>query len=100
MSRAAAPALPSRSAPAFATLLDRFLAAVPLLVGVLALGVLYAWLAWQHKTPWLFTDELEMTQISRAIAETGHPARRGVAYQFTSDLLGATPMPPGCGAVR
>lgn len=84
MSRAAAPALPSRSAPAFAALLDRFLAAVPLLVGVLALGVLYAWLAWQHKTPWLFTDELEMTQISRAIAETGHPARRGVAYQFTS----------------
>lgn len=65
-------------------LLDRFLAAVPLLVGLLALGVLYAWLAWEHKTPWLFTDELEMTQISRAIAETGHPARRGVPYQFTS----------------
>ena len=84
MIHAAAPTVPSRSAPASTDLLDRILAAVPLLVGVLALGILYAWLAWEHKAPWLFTDELEMTQISRAIAETGHPARRGVAYQFTS----------------
>lgn len=84
MSRAAAPAVPRRAAPASAALLDRFLAVVPLLAGVLAIGVLYAWLAWEHKAPWLFTDELEMTQISRAIAETGQPARRGVPYQFTS----------------
>lgn len=80
----AAPAPARRAAPAPSALLDRFLAAVPLLVGVLALGVLYAWLAWEHKTPWLFTDELELTQISRAIADTGHPARRGEAYEFTS----------------
>jgi hypothetical protein len=84
VSRAAAPAVPRRAAPASAALLDRFLAVVPLLAGVLTIGILYAWLAWEHKAPWLFTDELEMTQISRAIAETGHPARRGVAYQFTS----------------
>lgn len=57
---------------------------MPLLAGVLGLGIVYAWLAWAHKTPWLFTDELEMTQISRAIAETGHPARRGVPYAFTT----------------
>ena len=84
MSDAAAPVLPRRAAPRSAALIDRFLAAVPLLVALLGLGILYAWLAWAHKTPWLFTDELENTQISRAIAETGHPARRGVPYQFTS----------------
>ena len=57
---------------------------MPLLAGVLVLGIVYAWLAWAHKTPWLFTDELELAQISRAIADTGHPARRGVPYMFTS----------------
>lgn len=38
---------------------------------------LYGWLAWRHGTPWLFTDELENAQLSRSIAETGEPARRG-----------------------
>ena len=33
--------------------------------------------AWLRKTPWVFTDELEWSQISRAIEETGHSARRG-----------------------
>ena len=33
-----------------------------------------------HPTPWLFSDEIEYAQISRAIAETGEPARRGVEY--------------------
>ena len=74
----------SRAAPISATRLDRALGVLPLVIGILSLGVLYAWLAWSHGTPWLFTDELELTQISRAIAETGHPARRGVGYQFTS----------------
>ena len=30
--------------------------------------------------PTIFTDELELTQLSRAIAETGEPARRGEPY--------------------
>ena len=74
----------SRAAPISTTRLDRALGILPLVIGILGLGVLYAWLAWSHGTPWLFTDELELTQISRAIAETGYPARRGVDYRFTS----------------
>ena len=41
---------------------------------------LYVWQASKHPTPWLFSDEIEYAQISRAIAETGTPARRGVEY--------------------
>ena len=40
----------------------------------------YVWQASRHPTPWLFSDEIEYAQISRAIAETGTPARRGVEY--------------------
>jgi hypothetical protein len=40
---------------------------------------LYAWQASRHPTPTIFTDELEFAQISRSIAETGHPAQRGEA---------------------
>ena len=57
---------------------------MPLLAAYFALSVLYAWQAWRRETPTIFTDELEMTQISRAIAATGHPARRGDPYVFTS----------------
>lgn len=49
-----------------------------------AFAALYVWQASQRVAPTIFTDELELTQISRAIAETGHPARRGVAYDVTS----------------
>jgi hypothetical protein len=66
------------------TLADRFLAAVPLLSVFFWLGVLYTWQAWGHGTPWLFTDELELTQLSRSIADTGHAARRGDPYTFKS----------------
>jgi hypothetical protein len=59
-------------------------ALVPLLAAYFALCVLYAWQAWRRETPTIFTDELEITQISRAIAATGHPARREQAYMFTS----------------
>jgi hypothetical protein len=55
------------------------------LSGVLQLITIYAWLcllygweAWGNRTPWLFTDELERAQLSRAIATTGHAARNGV----------------------
>ncbi len=64
------------------TLADRFLAAVPLLSVFFWLGVLYTWEAWGHGTPWLFGDELELTQLSRAIADTGRAARRGDPYTF------------------
>ncbi len=37
-----------------------------------------------RKTPWLFTDELEWSQLSRAIATTGHAARRGEPHSFDS----------------
>ena len=64
------------------TLADRFLAAVPLLSVFFWLGVLYTWEAWGHGTPWLFGDELELTQLSRAIAATGHAARRGEPHSY------------------
>jgi hypothetical protein len=66
------------------TFADRLLAAVPLASIYLWLCVVYGFEAWRHVTPWLFTDELETTQISRAIAATGHPARRGQPYHIHS----------------
>ena len=67
-----------------ASLADRLLAAVPLTSVYLWLSLVYCVEAWKRVTPWLFTDELEMSQISRAIAATGHPARRGAPYHFRS----------------
>jgi hypothetical protein len=66
------------------TLADRFLAAFPLLAVFFWLCVVYAWEAWRHGSPWLFGDELELTQLSRAIAETGRAARRGEPHSFDS----------------
>ena len=57
---------------------------VPLFAAYFALAALYAWQAWRRETPTIFTDELELTQISRSIADTGEPARRGDPYGFTS----------------
>jgi hypothetical protein len=57
---------------------------VPLFAAYFALAALYAWQAWRRETPTIFTDELELTQISRAIADSGEPARRGEGYGFTS----------------
>lgn len=67
---------PQRSA------LDRFLAAIPYAVATLALLSLFFWEASIRKTPTIFTDELEWSQISRAIAATGHPLRRGEPIPF------------------
>ncbi len=54
---------------------------IGLLLGILA----FFWIeAASRKTPWLFTDELEWSQLSRAIASTGHAARRGQAHSFES----------------
>ena len=66
------------------TLADRVLAAIPLLSIFLWLCIVYAIEAWAHGTPWLFGDELELTQLSRSIADTGHAARRGAPYSFTT----------------
>ncbi len=74
----------ARTAPAEQTLADRLLATVPLLSIFLWLAIVYVIQAWAHKTPWLFGDELQLTQLSRAIADTGHAARRGQPYSFTT----------------
>jgi hypothetical protein len=66
------------------TLADRILAAIPLLSIFLWLCIVYAIEAWAHGTPWLFGDELELTQLSRAIADTGHAARRGEPHSFNT----------------
>jgi multisubunit Na+/H+ antiporter MnhB subunit len=63
---------------------DRIEAALPLVGAYLLLATLYAWQAWRRETPTIFSDELETTQISRAIAATGEAARRGDPYGFTS----------------
>jgi hypothetical protein len=67
-----------------ATVSDRLLAAVPLASVYLWLAVVYCVEAWKRSTPWLFTDELEFTQLSRSIADTGHAARRGEPHSFRS----------------
>ena len=54
--------------------------AVPLLAVYFGLAALYAWQASRRPVPTIFTDELELTQLARAIAETGEPARRGEPY--------------------
>ena len=59
-------------------------ALLPLLAAYFAFAAYYVWQAWRRDTPAIFTDELELTQISRAIADTGRPARREVAYHFTT----------------
>jgi hypothetical protein len=62
----------------------RALAAAPAVGFVLVVVVFYLVEASLRPTPWVFTDELEWTQISRAIAATGHAARRGQPVFFKS----------------
>ena len=65
-------------------LFTRFQGALPLLIVYFALAAIYAWQASQRPVPTIFVDELQITQLSRAIAETGHAARRGVPYSNPS----------------
>ncbi len=58
----------------------RLQSALPLLIVYFALAALYAWQASRRPVPTIFTDELELTQLSRAIADTGEAARRGEPY--------------------
>ena len=66
------------------SLSDRLLVVLPLLSVYAWLCVVYLVEAWTRVTPWLFGDELELTQLSRAIAATGHAARRGEAHSADS----------------
>ena len=66
------------------TFVDRLLAAFPVVAVGLCVLVFYLVEAWSRKTPWVFGDELEWTQISRSIATTGHAARRGQPLFFKS----------------
>ncbi len=63
---------------------SRVSAALPLAGIYLWLCVIYLFEAWKRGTPWLFTDELELTQLSRSIAATGRAARRGEAHSADS----------------
>src|SRR5262249_54652574 len=72
------------SAPRARSGVDRLLAAVPLATVFLWACLIFAYQAWAHRTPWLFSDEIEYTDISRAIAATGHPAIRGLPPSFDS----------------
>ena len=77
-------AAPLAGASAKANARARVEVLVPLVGAYLFLATVYAWQAWRRETPTIFTDELETTQISRAISETGQAARRGEAYGFSS----------------
>ena len=70
------------AAAAETSVFDRVYAAVPLAFVFVCLSSLYVWQAYNHVSPWEFGDELQLTQISRAIAHTGHGARRGQPYGF------------------
>lgn len=48
------------------------------------LSAVYIVEAWRRVTPWLFSDEIEFTALSRSIAETGHPSRLGQAHSADS----------------
>jgi hypothetical protein len=62
--------------------LDRVLAMLPLALLYLLAASLYTWQASQRLSPTIFSDEIDFTQISRSLAETGHAARRGEPYSF------------------
>jgi hypothetical protein len=74
----------ARPARRSAATFERVLAAVPLLSLFVWACLVYAWQAWAVVTPFIFTDELEFTQLARSIADTGEPARRGQPYGFGS----------------
>lgn len=77
-------AAPEEAAAPARTALDRLYAALPVVTAFVWLCLVYAWESWGHVTPWLFTDELELTQLSRGIAETGEAARRGEPHYFNT----------------
>ncbi len=63
---------------------ERLFSAVPLASAFVWLCLLYGWQAWSLRSPWLFADELDYTQLARSIADTGHPGRRGESESFAT----------------
>ena len=62
---------------------------------------LYAWQAWRSETPTLFSDEIEFTQVSRSIADTGKATfRTGFGQPATSVSLLRVPGRAGLVARR
>ena len=51
--------------------------------GTAALAI---WQASTHPSPTIFTDEIEMTQLARSIADTGHATLRGMPYGHLAPL--------------
>ncbi len=74
MSAEAQPA--EAAAPARPGVLDRALAAYPVIVVYLLLSMLYCWQASKHVAPFIYSDELQWAELSRAIATTGHAQLR------------------------
>ena len=68
---------------------------LPLLAAYLLLVALYVWQAWRRETPTLFSDEIEFTQLSRSIAETGKAALRGGEPARTRRSTPTWPLRPG-----
>jgi hypothetical protein len=68
----------------FRRLTIALVAAAPLLTIFFWLCLIYGWEAWGNVAPWLQSDEFERTQLSRAVAATGHEARRGAPHAFDS----------------
>jgi hypothetical protein len=66
------------------SLADRLVAALPLASIYVWLSAVYMVESWKRVTPWLFTDELELTTISRSISSTGQPSRLGQPHSFES----------------
>ena len=66
------------------SLLDRYLAVIPFVIATIAVLSLLFWEASIRKSPTIFTDELEWSQLSRAIAASGHAARRGEPFAYKS----------------
>ena len=80
----AAPSRAAESQPSARSVSGRLFAVLPAVGIAAAVLTFYLVEAWTRKTPWIFTDELEWSQISRAIADTGHAARRGQPIFFKS----------------
>lgn len=61
---------------------ERAFAALPLTLLYVLFCCLYFWQAGGRLSPTIFSDELELAQLSRSIAETGEAGRRGEPHGF------------------
>lgn len=61
---------------------ERVASALPLVSLYFAFCVLYATLAWQHPSPWLFSDELKYPSLARTIMESGTGTVRSEPQTF------------------